>query len=236
MKKYTLEQKEEIVKLRRRGLKFKEIANIVNINNLTTISEVCAENGLARKKYNSKFKYDIGQRHNSFVILTKTDPIIGKIQSYTRWQCKCDCGNIFLITTKQISRGQQSCGCHKFISLFRKSLTDEQANFRKVLHEYKSKAKARNFDWALTEEQAVDLLKSNCFYCGIVPSRKISSLKHCKEIFVSGIDRKNSNKGYEIDNCVSCCKRCNAAKNNMTEEEFKNWIKRLVSFMYGINI
>ena len=35
------------------------------------------------------------------------------------------------------------------------------------------------------------------------------------------IDRKDSNKGYSADNCVSCCFLCNKLKSNFfTEKEF----------------
>ena len=46
-------------------------------------------------------------------------------------------------------------------------------------------------------------------------------------IKINGIDRIDSNKGYSFDNVVACCKYCNGAKNTMTQEEFKEWIKRV---------
>jgi hypothetical protein len=34
------------------------------------------------------------------------------------------------------------------------------------------------------------------------------------------LDRIDNNKTYLKDNVVPCCKRCNVAKNNMTQTEF----------------
>ena len=46
----------------------------------------------------------------------------------------------------------------------------------------------------------------------------------------NGIDRFDNTIGYELHNCVPCCGFCNFAKGKHTYQEFKNWIKDLVSF------
>jgi 5-methylcytosine-specific restriction endonuclease McrA len=43
----------------------------------------------------------------------------------------------------------------------------------------------------------------------------------------SGIDRIDNTLGYNIENCVSCCKDCNRAKSDKTLNEFKEWITNL---------
>jgi 5-methylcytosine-specific restriction endonuclease McrA len=43
----------------------------------------------------------------------------------------------------------------------------------------------------------------------------------------SGVDRIDSSKAYTIDNIVTCCKHCNAAKGTLTADEFKAHIKRI---------
>lgn len=37
---------------------------------------------------------------------------------------------------------------------------------------------------------------------------------------LNGVDRVNSQQGYEAGNVVPCCKHCNKAKLNRTEAEF----------------
>lgn len=44
------------------------------------------------------------------------------------------------------------------------------------------------------------------------------------EILYNGIDRIDNSKGYNLDNCVTCCTQCNTAKMQETEEDFKKWI------------
>ena len=81
----------------------------------------------------------------------------------------------------------------------------------------------------LTGQEALDLFKSECHYCGIKNSNKyIYKQPHFSHIFYyNGIDRINSKKGYIKGNVVSCCKRCNVAKNDMDYNEFINLVKRI---------
>lgn len=74
-------------------------------------------------------------------------------------------------------------------------------------------------DWHL-------LSKKNCYYCGSLPSNIIKSKHNNGDFIYNGIDRLNSNLGYELNNCVPCCKKCNRAKSDMTEREFIEWIKK----------
>ena len=46
-----------------------------------------------------------------------------------------------------------------------------------------------------------------------------------EKCFFNGVDRVNSNKGYILENCVSCCSWCNFSKSNRTVEEYKNWLQ-----------
>lgn len=63
--------------------------------------------------------------------------------------------------------------------------------------------------------------------------RKKWSLENQKYIFYyQGIDRKDNLKGYSKENCVSCCKRCNRAKDVHNQASFLEWIK----LVYNKNI
>jgi len=53
----------------------------------------------------------------------------------------------------------------------------------------------------LTKEQFEKIIKNSCYYCAIIQEKGFN-----------GIDRMDSTKGYEIDNCVSCCTDCNMMK------------------------
>ena len=72
----------------------------------------------------------------------------------------------------------------------------------------------------LTDTQIYNYMICACHYCGI-PSGWPDTR--------NGIDRIDSSKDYSSDNCVSCCKICNRAKNDMSVNEFMTWIRRTAS-------
>jgi hypothetical protein len=89
-----------------------------------------------------------------------------------------------------------------------------------VITRYKTKGR----DWGLSPNEAEELLLGNCHYCGVPPSNKASNKRSNGEFVYNGIDRIDNTLGYEAGNVVSCCKRCNIAKNDMPYDEFKNWV------------
>lgn len=62
-------------------------------------------------------------------------------------------------------------------------------------------ARSRGKSWNITFEEFVELIGKPCHYC-----------RRPLEPTGRGLDRKDTEKGYEIDNVVPCCKRCNAVK------------------------
>lgn len=44
------------------------------------------------------------------------------------------------------------------------------------------------------------------------------------------MDRKQGDIGYIKENLVTCCLKCNKAKNTMNYLEFKNYIQTLIEF------
>lgn len=80
---------------------------------------------------------------------------------------------------------------------------------------YKMGAKKRNLEFKLSQDEAINLFFKQCNYCN-----KISSDGN-----INGIDRIDSDKGYFIENCVSCCKKCNWMKLNYSIDKFINIVK-----------
>jgi len=108
--------------------------------------------------------------------------------------------------------------------------------YREVVSEYKSNANKRNLEFSLTHEQCKGLLFANCFYCGAKPSRQKngrSTRFKGQYIYVNGIDRLNSNYGYNVNNTVSCCFRCNFMKREYSLDSFFEHIK-LISERHGL--
>lgn len=149
---------------------------------------------------------------------------VGKIIKYN---VKCDCGTEKIIRKDSLTRIQgntKSCGCLRRETNFNRG---RETSFNKILWTYKNNASKRNITFDLTVEQFRDLTKLPCFYCRQLPNQLCKTTKH-QEIYVyNGIDRKDNNLGYTLDNCVPCCKICNRAKRELTLNEFLDWIERL---------
>lgn len=102
-------------------------------------------------------------------------------------------------------------GCNRCIASF------DDPKLNKHKNAYKNNAKNRNLSWELTDEQFFNLVTGKCVYCG-------QSHKY------NGIDRIDSNKGYTIDNCVSCCSWCNTMKLDKSVNEFLEHVKAIYQY------
>ncbi len=102
----------------------------------------------------------------------------------------------------------------------------------RLYHIYLKTARDRNLDFELTKEKFKMLISSCCYYCNIIPSKKIIYSKD--EYLYNGIDRLDNMRGYTEKNSVPCCEDCNKAKRMMTEQEFIEWINRVYNH-YIIN-
>jgi hypothetical protein len=158
------------------------------------------------------------------------------------------CGNKTTVRTVDLINGKtKSCGCLQaetakyrdpelallgMIKSRRISEDPKVASSKKAYYNYR--------DGDLTLEDFLCLSQKNCFYCGGKPSncsnsygsRKITSQlsadrKMNADFIYNGLDRVDNTRPHNKDNVVPCCKVCNIAKNNMTSEEFYNWIIRV---------
>ena len=74
--------------------------------------------------------------------------------------------------------------------------------------EIRAGAKQRNLDFSLSLSlYETQLWGKPCHYCGC-------------EIEVTGLDRKDSIKGYSLDNVVPCCHDCNRKKQDKPYDQF----------------
>lgn len=102
------------------------------------------------------------------------------------------------------------------------------ANNKKYIHgnnrycEYRNNARKRkNIVFELSVEDFEQLINKECHYCGGFSSEWNTKSRG------NGIDRKNNDLGYSIDNCIPCCSKCNFIKNSMPYELFIAYIKRI---------
>ena len=181
----------------------------------------------------------IGMRYSMLMVVEKLpSKVYGDKSKYHKkrmWLCKCDCGNMTEANTGSLTCDKKkSCGCLTSTKSAENSIKSrykiakQDAGYRSVYSSYKLNAKSRGFDFNIDFDYAVSIMKSDCHYCGIEPSN--TYMKSYYNATYNGIDRVDNTKGYEMDNIVSCCKMCNIAKNNNTEEYFLQWVKRLSEY------
>lgn len=75
---------------------------------------------------------------------------------------------------------------------------------------YVYRAQKKNLEVAIDESEFVKLTSSSCHFC----------LKETTETHLNGVDRKDNNLGYTIDNCLPCCSECNYMKGELSYEDF----------------
>lgn len=90
----------------------------------------------------------------------------------------------------------------------------------------KNSAKIRKMKFTLTREDIANLIFLNCHYCGVEPEQTYRTLVKT----FNGIDRKNNNEGYTIDNCLPCCMTCNYGKRDMPYNNFIKYLDRIILF------
>jgi hypothetical protein len=77
-------------------------------------------------------------------------------------------------------------------------------------------ADKRNKDWTLSYDEAMMFWNKECHYCG-------------DEVEGLHLDRINSEVGYQLDNVVSACGVCNIMKYTLSQDNFINKCKQIVS-------
>ena len=149
---------------------------------------------------------------------------------HKRWKCQCSCNDKtikIILGDSLISGLTKSCGC---LCRERTSISNiGNTNVRKQYGEssknrlfdrYKRNAKTRNMSFELTFDEFINLTQQNCFYCNCKPMQ-IAKVKHgFGEFIYNGIDRLDNNKGYILENCVSCCMLHNSMKGELSKDEF----------------
>ena len=92
----------------------------------------------------------------------------------------------------------------------------------------------------LTNQEFKEWFETNydkcCYYCGVTLDQYQSSefLKRIRpNIKIFGIDRKDTAKGYDINNIVVACNLCNSVKGSFfNDEEFKEIGKKYIRKLY----
>jgi hypothetical protein len=161
-----------------------------------------------------------------------------------RYLCRCACGRTSTMCGSGLcskAEPTRSCGCLQRISAMR---SPGQAAWRSIYLRYKHRARGKGRDFMITQGEMEQMMSLPCAYCGAAPAdynpyrRKDGTLMPGRTeeaavratIKVNGLDRRNSEIGYTVDNCVPCCAQCNYMKLDWTAEEFIAHARRIAAF------
>lgn len=161
--------------------------------------------------------------------------------------CLChECGKEFDVRKDHVLRKTnpiKSCGCLRSKSTGRLAYNakpEGMAAARSVFSSYRNKCSKKEIPFELSFEDFLSLTKQPCFYCGDAPSQSYSGIfkygvragqKKVNGTFTyNGIDRIFPKGGYTSDNVRPCCRFCNTAKLDRSENEFIGWLDRAASY------
>jgi len=144
---------------------------------------------------------------------------------------RCDCGKEKIILGSLVKSGNtRSCGCLNSEIKRAQRISKNHSEVTAIMLGYKRHAKNRGFEFLLTRDEVVLIIKKNCYYCGDPPSnRKRTKNSIDGGLQYSGIDRVDSSKNYTPSNVVPCCDFCNKAKGARTQSEFFRKIRQVAS-------
>lgn len=162
---------------------------------------------------------------------------MGVLDSGNRaWGCICDCGRKVCIPSRGLrNRTTNSCGCiNSDASGGRNKLPEGHASRNELLASYRKSATSRGHVFDLPPEVFFELVSANCVYCGGPPDTVRKPNKNVNGGFIyTGVDRVENDKGYLVDNVVSCCWVCNRAKGQLSGAQFSAWLDRVCAFRAG---
>jgi hypothetical protein len=168
-----------------------------------------------------------GQRFGKLIAVRYFDTIKNRSHSYSRWLCKCDCGKEIVVASFRFSTESKirtlSCGCENHGN---RQYTPEESTFR-VQYSYHAKSCNNNKWGALPYDDWKRLVTQTCVTCGSNGTER--NAPSGATISINGIDRKDSAKGYTLDNVQTLCTWCNIAKGTLSTEGFIEKCKQVAS-------
>ena len=181
----------------------------------------------------------VGLRFGRLVAL-KESPVMA-LNRGLKWECVCDCGNKTVSRADSLLDGSSSsCGCGQREAAAATGRASRKRDLRaaalnKMFLRYAHNAKRNNREFSLSIEDFSSLVSSDCVYCGEAPKEVLARTGNFygenhkivdSGLRAHGIDRIDNSIGYVVDNCVSCCERCNRSKLTMTVDEFRDMISK----------
>lgn len=152
------------------------------------------------------------------------------------WKCLCTCGQIKILPKHFIlkNKNNEQCYCLKKLP--------GEASWNRRFKSHTSGCKSRNLINEINKELFIEICSKKCSYCNSDPKDWNPNIKldgtfikkweghiirqsTIDEAWIkcNGIDRIDNDKGYTLENSVSCCMDCNFEKG---AKSFSDWCKR----------
>ena len=146
--------------------------------------------------------------------------------------CRCKCGIEKLINFHSLLN-KQSSSCQKCAKHEASHLTEWMkhnggpnkkpkgvAAFNHLYNQYRSSAKSKRLVFSLTKDEFRKITQKKCHYCDSEPA-DVRNTKGLNGSYThNGIDRKNNNIGYTLENSLPCCSFCNYLKKHHNYDVF----------------
>jgi rfaE bifunctional protein nucleotidyltransferase chain/domain len=152
---------------------------------------------------------------------------VGKdIWGKTRWQCKCECGNVKVYNKSDLSRtgrgAVRSCGCLKAEETFERCWHGHGEISGDFWSQIQRGAKSRGIDFNITIEEGWEIFLKQNRRCALSGLYIYFTKNTKKKRPAASLDRINSRHGYISGNIQWVHKKVNIMKNVFDNDEFHN--------------
>lgn len=150
-----------------------------------------------------------GQTIGCFEVVRLASP--GAAGRHKRFLVRCRCGREMEKATTDIKR-QQSCGCER-----------PKFDAATTMYSHLRGRHSKHAGEMISFDQFVTISQCSCHYCGSPPRNRTYGWNY------TGIDRIDSSQGYVAANVRPCCWTCNRMKGDLTEGQFVEQLKRILT-------
>jgi hypothetical protein len=168
-----------------------------------------------------------GRRFGRLTVVRRAQ---GNRHSNRRWFVRCDCGVEKITNGGSLIKGtSRSCGClQKELASEKRRGKFGESSLRGLWLRYRSRARKIRVGFELTVEDVRLIVAKDCYYCGKAPAQMTRNTKRSHGHYVyNGLDRRDNQAGYTLDNVLPCCGDCNRAKLAMSHDDFIALAKRI---------
>lgn len=197
-------------------------------------------------RWPNRVKITPGDRYGKLVAIREVDR---SDWGTRRVECLCDCGTIYVAIAPWCKGGARSCSCairDPRAQSLKARLPMGEAAFNRIYARYEYAAKKKGRAWNLTPEVFREITKLPCHYCGVDKSMDVGDKANVKKntkctriskfhgtYSCNGVDRIDSEEGYEPSNCVPCCMKCNRMKLDLEFFEFIDHVSKISIHLNG---